>query len=120
MKYLLLLLCSMSLQAWEDWNTENKELYKIYIYLNMIDAHMTYNLTQEYPQIKEINPLLNSKPSLEEIIILKTIGSFVFYKALDKNLNNNQRKKILKKTNILYMGIILNNGYIGFDLRKEF
>ena len=122
MKYLLLLLCSISLQAdWEDWNESNKELFKNYIYLNMIDAHQTYTLTNQFNSVFENNPVYGKKPSLEKIILVKGVSTYVIYKALDnKNINTYSRKVNLKIINTVYLGVILNNGYIGFDLRKEF
>ena len=120
MRYLLLLMCSISLQAdWKDWDNSNKELFKKYIYLNTIDVHMTYTYTNTYNNVVEVNPFLNKKPSLEKLLLAKTLSAYGFYKILDAESAYTKRKS-LEVVNAFYIGVVIHNGYIGFDLRKQF
>ena len=119
MKYLILLLLSLSLEAkWEDWSEKEKDLYKRYIYLNAIDIDITYNVIKDYPA-HEINPVFGKDPSIEEMIIAKAISAGLLYKLLDDD-SHRIRERDLKIINGFYMAVVLHNGYIGFDLRKEF
>jgi len=119
MKYLLLLLCSMSLQAkFENWSETEQDLFKDFIALNLIDIHMTHRTIRDFPNVVEANPILGPEPSLEKLLITKGISSYVFYKALNSDKLN--REKTLRITGFVYMGVVIHNGYIGFDLRKDF
>ena len=121
MKYLLLLLCSMSLQAdWDDWDESNKQLFKDYIVLNLVDAHQTYSLTNQFDPVIEKNPIYGRKPSAERIILVKGLTTYLFYNALDDNNFSERDKQLsLKIVNTVYLGLILHNGYIGLNLRKQ-
>ena len=119
MKYLLLLLCSMSLQAeWKDWTETEQDLFKDFIVLNLIDIHMTYKTIQNFNAI-EVNPFLGTDPSLEKLILHKAVATGTLYYLLDKDTNK-IRQRDLKILNTVYMGVVLHNGYIGFELRKDF
>ena len=120
MKYLILLLLSLSLEAkWEDWSEKEKDLYKNFIYLNAIDIDITYNVIKNFDSAYEINPIFGKDPSLEQMIITKAISAAIIYKLLDNN-SHRVRERELKIINTVYMGIVIHNGYIGFDLRKNF
>ena len=121
MKYLLLLLllCSMFLQAeWKDWTEKEQDLFKDFIALNLIDIHITYRHIQDFKAV-EINPLLGTQPSIEKLIVHKTITTGILYKLLDKQPKR-YRENNLKIMNGVYMGVVLHNGYVGFDIRKDF
>ena len=119
MKYLILLLLSLSLEAkWEDWSEKEKDLYKRFIYLNVIDTHMTYTTIRDFPAT-ETNPLFGKDPSIEEMIIAKTLSAALLYKLLDDD-SHYVRERDLKWINAFYTGVVIHNGYIGFELRKDF
>ena len=119
MKYLLLLLCSMSLQAeWKDWTETEQDLFKDFIALNLIDIHITYKTIQDFDAV-EVNPFLGTSPSLEKLILHKTVATGTLYYFLDKDIST-RRKRDLKILNTIYIGAVLHNGYIGFDIRKNF
>jgi len=119
MKYLLMLLCSMSLQAeWKDWTETEQDLFKDFIALNLIDIHITYKTIQDFDAV-EVNPFLGTSPSLEKLILHKTVATGTLYYFLDKDIST-RRKRDLKILNTIYIGAVLHNGYIGFDIRKNF
>jgi len=119
MKYLLLLLCSMSLQAeWKDWTETEQDLFKDFIALNLIDTHITYKTIQDFDAV-EINPFLGTSPSLEKLILHKAVATGTLYYFLDKDIST-RRKRDLKIFNTVYMGVVLHNGYVVFDIRKDF
>jgi len=120
MKYLLLLLCSMSLQAeWHDWTEKEQNLFKDFIALHLIDTHITYKTTNDFDAVIESNPLLGNNPSPESLILHKAITTAGLYYLLDKD-SHRARQRSLKIINGVYTGIVLHNGYVGFDIRKEF
>ena len=119
MKYLLLLLCSMSLQAeWKDWTETEQNLFKDFIALNLIDVHMTYRTIQNFPNVVEVNPFLGTEPSLERLFLHKAVVTGTLYYLLDRD--SITRERDLKMLNNIYMGVVLHNGYIGFEMRKRF
>ena len=120
MKYLLLLLCSMSLQAeWKDWTETEQNLFKDFIALNLIDVHMTYTTLRDFDAVVEANPVLGTDPSLEKLFLHKAIVTGTLYYLLDKD-SNTVRDRDLKILNGVYMGVVLHNGHVGFELRKNF
>ena len=120
MKYLLLLLCSISLQAeWKEWTEKEQDLFKDFIALNLIDMHMTYTSLQDFPSVVEVNPFLGTDPSLEKLILHKAVVTGTLYYLLDKD-SNIVRQRDLKILNGVYMGVVLHNGHVGFEMRKKF
>ena len=120
MKYLLLLLCSMSLQTeWHDWTEKEQDLFKDFITLNLIDIHITHKTIQDFPIVVEVNPFLGTDPSLEKLILHKAVATAGLYYLLDKD-SNTVRERDLKILNSVYMGVVIHNGYVSFDVRKEF
>tara|TARA_R100001460_G_scaffold56543_1_gene96228 strand:- start:216 stop:575 length:360 start_codon:yes stop_codon:yes gene_type:complete len=119
MKYLLLLLCSLSLQSeWKDWKEKEQKLFKNLVVLNLIDTHMTYKTIQDFDAV-EINPFLGTEPSLEKLMLHKIISMGTLYYVLDKDTSK-IRQRDLKIINTAYISVLIHNGYIGFDLRKDF
>ena len=87
MKYLLLLLCSMSLQAeWKNWTETEQDLFKDFVALNLIDMHMTYTTLRDFDAAIEANPVLGPDPSLERLFLQR--------KKLQSYLNSSLRTKI--------------------------
>ena len=119
MKYLLLLLCSMSLQAeWKDWSETEQDLFKDFVALNLIDMHMTYTTLRDFDAAVEANPVLGPDPSLERLFLHKAVVTGTLYYLLDRD--SITRERDLKMLNNIYMGVVLHNGYIGFEMRKRF
>lgn len=122
MKYLLLLLLipSVYLQAeWDDWHPENKQLYKNFVALNMIDVYQTNYYLNNYSTTTEMNPIFGDRPSTEKLIAMKVLGLYGTYLLLDGETRQKKRRT-LKTVNYFYMGVVIHNGYIGIGLRKEF
>ena len=120
MKYLLLLLCSMSLQAeWKNWTETEQDLFKDFVALNLIDMHMTYTTLRDFDAVVEANPVLGPDPSLERLFLHKAVVTGTLYYLLDRDTST-RRKRDLKILNTVYMGVILHNGYVGFEMRKKF
>ena len=119
MKYLLLLLCSMSLQAkFENWSETEQDLFKDFVALNLIDMHMTYTTLRDFDAAIEANPVLGPDPSLERLFLHKAVVTGTLYYLLDRD--SITRERDLKMLNNIYMGVVLHNGYIGFEMRKRF
>ena len=119
MKCLLLLLCSMSLQAkFADWSETEQDLFKDFIGLNLIDIHMTHRTIRDFPNVVEANPILGTEPSLERLFLHKAVVTGTLYYLLDRD--GITRERDLKMLNNIYMGVVLHNGYVGFEMRKRF
>ena len=120
MKYLILILLSLSLEAkWEDWSEKEQELFIDFITLNAIDIHMTYTTIQDFPNVIEVNPLLGKDPSLKKLILHKALATGLLYKLLDDD-SPRVRERSLKILNGVYTTVMIHNGYVGFELRKDF
>jgi len=118
--FILLPLLALSLQAeWKDWTEKEQDLFTDYIALNLIDIHITHKTMQDFPSVVEVNPLLGTDPSLEKLILHKAITTAGLYYLLDKD-SHRVRQRSLKIINGAYIGVVLHNGYVGFDIRKDF
>jgi len=118
MKYLILLLLSLSLEArFEDWTQKEQDLFKNFIALNVIDTHITHRSIRDYGAV-EVNPIIGKTPSAERLIMHKAITTAVLYKLLDRDIHTRERD--LKVMNGVLTLVVLHNGYVGFELRKEF
>ena len=118
--FILLPLLALSLQAeWKDWTEKEQDLFTDYIALNLIDIHITNLHIQNFDTVVEVNPLIGNKPSLERLILHKAIITGASYIVLDKTPQR-YREKDLKIMNGMLMVVVLHNGYVGFDIRKDF
>ena len=105
MKYLLLVLLSFQLSAeldltipeqpavyvprenilpamdWVETNMQ-KEII-IYWTLNVLDVYTTHEGLKD-PNVYELNPLLGKRPSLAQLILLKSIGSIIILNTYTK------------------------------------
>jgi len=118
--FILLPLLALPLQAeWKDWTEKEQDLFTDYIALNLIDIHITNLHIQNFDTVVEVNPLIGNKPSLERLILHKAISTGALYIVLDKTPQR-YREKDLKIMNGMLMVVVLHNGYVGFDIRKEF
>mgnify|MGYP003138247095 FL=1 len=118
--FILLPLLALSLQAeWKDWTEKEQDLFTDYIALNLIDIHITNLHIQNFNTVIEVNPLIGDNPSLERLILHKAIITGASYIVLDKTPQR-YREKDLKIMNGILMVVVLHNGYVGFDIRKDF
>ena len=118
MRYLILLLLSLSLEArFEDWTQNEQDLFKDFIALNIIDTHITHRNIQDYGAV-ELNPFIGESPSAERLIMHKVVTTAVLYKLLDND--SHTRERDLKLMNTVLTFVVLHNGYIGFEIRKDF
>ena len=118
--FILLPLLALSLQAeWKDWTEKEQDLFTDYIALNLIDIHITNLHIQNFDTVVEVNPLIGDNPSLERLILHKAIVTGASYIILDKTPQRH-REKDLKIMNGVLMVVVLHNGYVGFDIRKDF
>jgi len=118
--FILLPLLALSLQAeWKDWTEKEQDLFTDYIALNLIDIHITNLHIQNFNTVIEVNPLIGDNPSLERLILHKAIITGASYIVLDKTPKR-YREKDLKIMNGILMVVVLHNGYVGFDIRKDF
>ena len=118
--FILLPLLALSLQAeWKDWTEKEQDLFTDYIALNLIDIHITNRHIQDIDTVVEVNPLIGNKPSLERLILHKAIITGASYIVLDKTPQR-YREKDLKIMNGVLMVVVLHNGYVSFDIRKDF
>ena len=105
MKYLLLVLLSFQLSAEldltipeqpavyvprenilpaMDWvETDMQKEIIIYWTLNVLDVYTTHEGLKD-PNVYELNPLLGKRPSLAQLILLKSIGSIIILNTYTK------------------------------------
>ena len=124
MKYLFLLLLSLSLKAELDltipeqpaaYIPPEKEFYLhlgdynepptknqmiIFWTLNALDVYTTYNGVKK-PNVYELNPILPKKPELEELLLQKTIVAGFF--------SQNSSKNYIRFLNISLTLVVINN-----------
>jgi len=107
--------------AYKDWSDENKERYKTFLALQLIDTAETWTAIncQKHTacSIEELNPILGSHPSKSELIALKLVGNYALYKVLDKRLDDDGRKRNLRILNGVFTVVVMNNG---IQLVKQF
>ena len=126
-RILLLLFASTPLfGAYEDWDTLDKNLWKSYLALNVIDTGQTFDLIKKQRQadcytmcnLIETNPLLGKNPSRKEFLALKVVTVGVSYYLLD--INPDRRTLVLGIMNGIYIDTVLNNHEIGLRVKFSF
>ncbi len=126
-RILLLLFASTPLfGAYEDWDTLDKNLWKSYLALNVIDTGQTFDLIKKQRQVDcytmcnliETNPLLGKNPSRKEFLALKVVTVGVSYYLLD--INPDRRTLVLGIMNGIYIDTVLNNHEIGLRVKFSF
>lgn len=119
-RILLLLFASTPLfGAYEDWDTLDKNLWKSYLVLNVIDTGQTFDLINKQRQVGcyqmcnliETNPLLGKNPSRKDLLTLKVATVGISYYLLDKYPD--QRTLVLGIMNGIYIDTVFNNHEIG-------
>ena len=123
-RILLLLFASTPLfGAYESWDTLDKNLWKSYLALNVIDTGQTFDLIKKQRQVDcytmcnliETNPLLGKNPSRKEFLALKVVTVGVSYYLLD--INPDRRTLVLGIMNGIYIDTVLNNHEIGLRVK---
>ena len=126
-RILLLLFASTPLFGhYEDWDTVDKNLWKSYLALNVIDTGQTFDLIKKQRQVDcyqmcnliETNPLLGKNPSRKEFLALKVVTVGVSYYLLD--INPDRRTLVLGIMNGIYIDTVLNNHEIGLRVKFSF
>ena len=126
-RILLLLLFSTPLFGdYKDWDTVDKNLWKSYLVLNVIDTGQTFDLIKKQRQVDcfsmcnliETNPLLGKNPSRKEFLALKVATVGLSYYLLDKYPD--QRTLVLGIMNGIYIDTVLNNHEIGLRVNFSF
>ena len=124
---LLILLFSNSIFGdYEDWDTLDKNLWKSYLALNVIDTGQTFDLIKKQRKsdcfsmcnLIETNPLLGKNPSRKEFLALKLATVGLSYYLLDKYPD--QRTLVLGIMNGIYIDTVLNNHEIGLRVNFSF
>ena len=116
---IILLIFTMPLVAeWSDWSQEDKDLFETFVILQAIDTHQTYTALRT-GQFHESNPIYGPDPHIEDLIIVKTLTTAFLYKALD-NGNKVQRNRGLKWANAVQTAVVIHNGRVVFNFKKEF
>ena len=123
---LLLLFSTPVFGAYEDWDTLDKNLWKSYVALNIIDTAQTFDLIDKQRLIEchtmcnliETNPLLGTQPKRVEVVSLKLTTTVLAYYLLDRYPD--QRTLVLGIMNGIYLDTIHNNHQIGLRLNFSF
>jgi len=103
---------------YKDWSEKEKQQYKVYIALQVVDTAQTIHTINCQKSIRcpfyELNPILGSHPRKADLLALKVIGNFIIYKILDKST---KRSKSLRILNIVGTIVVTHNG---IQLQRRF
>ena len=79
----------------------------LFVLMNLLDVYTTME-GSSYPCVVEINPLLPRKPSLEEVLLLKSLASWI---QLDNNLDGEMdyNPQLLRETTFITSIAVMNN-----------
>jgi len=79
----------------------------LFVLMNLLDVYTTME-GSSYPCVVEANPLLPSKPSLEELLLLKSLASWL---QLDNNLDGqiDYDPLLLRETTFITTIAVMNN-----------
>ena len=119
---LLLLLPLYTYSHFNDWDETDQLLWKSYVALNVIDTIQTFDLIDKqkdpnYTNI-EANPILGSRPSKGELIVLKLVVNSLAYKVIHENPK--YRTVTLSIMNGIYIRTVQNNHEVGLRVNFNF
>ena len=79
----------------------------LFVLMNLLDVYTTME-GSSYPCVVEINPLLPRKPSLEEVLLLKSLASWI---QLDNNLDGkiDYNPQLIRETTFITSIAVMNN-----------
>mgnify|MGYP001220445512 CR=1 FL=1 len=120
---LTLLLLSNSVHAhYKDWDETDQLLWKSYVALNVIDTFQTFDLIdkQKDPNYRgtETNAILGSRPSKEQLIVLKIVVNSLAYKLIHDYPQH--RTLTLGIMNGIYIRTVQNNHEVGLRVNFRF
>ena len=105
--------------AYSDWPEEQQKQYSKLLGLQIIDTAQTFQMIncQKHTacRLQELNPLLGSHPSKNEVLAMKVVGNLIIYKFLDEYSNGRDQK--LRILNGVFTVVVINNG---IQLTKRF
>ena len=118
----LLLLPSLVHAHYKDWDETDQLLWKSYVALNVIDTFQTFDLIdkQKDPNYRgtETNAILGSRPSKEQLIVLKIVVNSLAYKLIHDYPE--QRRLTLGIMNGIYIRTVQNNHEVGLRVQFRF
>jgi hypothetical protein len=103
----------------DDWSTEDKWLFGIFISASAIDASQTLEGLDErfpngQPKYREANPLYGDNPSDKRIIYTKLVGVGIVWALAE--LYPKSRNNILWGVDAITLGIVAHNYSIGVNM----
>lgn len=111
-----ILTLSLDSQAkWDDWDTTNKNLFKMYILGSTVDYMQTKgSLKNGY---LEGNPFLGETPSSDRLLAQKAFSAGMVYWAVNNASDNRYRRKGLLFANGIQWGVVIHNEKVGATFR---
>ena len=125
MRLILLLLLLFSFPAYadfKDWTEQNQRLYMSAVTLHAMDALQTFAMiecqkTNPHCPYIEKNPLLGTHPSKGRIVLSMGIAQFFYFRMLNKDtMNPDRRRKLLILNNTLAVYPVISNEQIGLGI----
>ena len=114
-KVVILTLSLDSQAKWEDWDTANKNLFKMYLLGSTVDYMQTKNSLQN--GYLEGNPFLGQTPSEDRLLAQKAFSAGIVYWAVNNASDNRNRRKGLLLANGIQWGVVIHNEKIGATFR---
>ena len=118
----LLLLPSLVHAHYKDWDETDQLLWKSYVALNVIDTFQTFDLIDKqkdpYYKGREANPILGSRPSKGQLVVLKIVVNTMAYKLIHDYPK--QRRLTLGIMNGIYIRTVQNNHEVGLRVNFRF
>ena len=119
---LLLALPSLVHAHYKDWDETDQLLWKSYVALNVIDTLQTFDLIdkQKDPNYTNIegNPILGSRPTKEQLVVLKIVVNSLAYKLIHDYPQH--RTLTLSIMNGIYIRTVQNNHEVGLKVNFRF
>ena len=117
MKILTTLLLLLAINAYSnEWNQTDKNLYKGYLGIQIIDTIQTKNMItcqRDYtcPNIIEANPLLHPYPTTRQLVLNKVAYNLVAYQFLDKYSPNDRTRRIALVSMIIVSAFVVSKNH---------
>ena len=120
--FMMLIIPTKSNAHMKDWDETDQLLWKSYVALNVIDTFQTFDLIdkQKDPNYRgtETNAILGSRPSKEQLIVLKIVVNSLAYKLIHDYPE--QRRLTLGIMNGIYIRTVQNNHEVGLRVQFRF
>jgi hypothetical protein len=99
----------------DEWQPTDKKLFTGFVALQVIDGLQTYEIAKHPDKFKETNGLYGNPPTVERIILIKTVGTGLVYYLLD-NESNEGRRGALWFLDIIYLDVVAHNYEVGIRI----